>query len=439
MKILTSTFQRDARVREMLRAVKRWTDAMSGRVTRAAAVLALCGGHARIGCAQVAPARGGALTLDDAIAAAMATNPDVRIARAGLDSARAETRIARAFPNPTLAGNPNTPYQYNVTIPVDIGPQRTYRVRASELGLTASSADAADVTRQITAAVARAFYDVLLADARLVVVKRRRDNVFVLLQADSARARAGDIPERAITRSEVELARADADVTRASIDQQTSRLALQTLMGVITPDTALVMAGSLAYRPVTLQTDSLVATALRVRPDIAAIRTRELQSRALIGAARAQLVPIPQLTMSRQITAPFDGGSYYSFGVSFDVPLFNQYGGQRDRATAGLEAASFTRLRLEAQVRRDVLQAVGELRAQRSLVERYEGGLLQKVSANVSATRYAYERGATSLLEVLDAVKDQQEITLDYQAALHDYAISVRLLEAAVGSRLAGT
>ena len=60
-------------------------------------------------------------------------------------------------------------------------------------------------------------------------------------------------------------------------------------------------------------------------------------------------------------------------------------------------------------------------------------------AANVSATRYAYERGATSLLEVLDAVKDQQEITLDYQAALHDYAISVRLLEAAVGSRLPGT
>ena len=387
--------------------------------------------------AQASPARFSApLTLDNAIAAAMRANPDLRIALAGRDSARAEVRIARALPNPTLSGNPNTPYQYNISIPVDVGPQRTYRVRASELGANASSSDAADVTRQVTLAVSRAFYDVLLADARVVIARRRRDIVYQLLQADSARARAGDVPERAITRSEVELSRADADVTRAGIERQTTRLGLQSLMGVETPDTTLVLAGGLNYRPVALEQDSLVATALRQRPDVAAIRTREAQSHTLVGAARAAMVPIPQLTLSRQFTGPFDGGKYYSFGIGFDVPVLNQYGGQGDRAAAGVEAASFARRRLEGQVQRDVLAAIGELRAQRSLVERYEGGLLTKVAANVDATRYAYEHGATSLLELLDAVKDQQEIATDYQTALHDYAVSVRMLEAAVGRRL---
>jgi cobalt-zinc-cadmium efflux system outer membrane protein len=378
----------------------------------------------------------GALTYEDALAAALRTNPDVRLARTTFDSSRAELRIARAYPNPFFQASPNTPFQYNLTLPIDVGPQRTFRVRAGVLGARGSADDVADAERQLGVAVAHAFADVLLADAEFLVSAQRREGVLLLQQGDAARARAGDISERAVTRSEIELARADADLARAGIDRQATRLALGALMGLATPDTALAVSGSLAYHPVTLDYDELVAQALRERPDVEATRVREEQSRALLGLARSAVIPIPQLTYSRQLTGPFESGHYYALGIGFEVPIANQYGGQRDRAAAGAEASSLVRRRLEAQVRRDVLDAVTSLRTQGALIERYEAGLLQKVQANVEATRYAYSKGATSLLDLMDAMRTQQEVASEYQRALHDHVVSRRVLEGRIGGAI---
>ena len=408
---------------------------MNPQVRRTAA----CATILVVGALRALPAqqsRGAALTFGDALAAALRGNPDLHIAQAILDTSRAEQRIARAYPNPFVQAIPNTPFQYNITLPIDIGPQRIFRVRAGTLGARGSMADVADAKRQLTLAVARAFTDVLLADAQFRISMQRRQGVLQLLQGDSARARAGDIADRAVTRSEIELARADADLARSGIDRQTSRLTLQGLMGTTTPDTALVVSGTLAYQPVTLDYDRLVERALRTRPDVDASRVREEQSRALVSLARSALMPIPQLTYSRQFTAPFESGHFYALGLGVELPLATQYGGQRDRAAAGAEATTFIRRRLETQVRRDVLDAVTELRTQSALVERYQRGLLQKVQANADATRYAYEKGATSLLDLLDAIRTQQEVSSEYQRALHDYAVSLRVLEANVGGAI---
>ena len=59
--------------------------------------------------------------------------------------------------------------------------------------------------------------------------------------------------------------------------------------------------------------------------------------------------------------------------------------------------------------------------------------MIAKVEQNVEATRYAYSRGATSLLEVLDALRAQQDVMTDYYTALHDYWVSVAAVDAAQG------
>jgi outer membrane protein TolC len=81
---------------------------------------------------------------------------------------------------------------------------------------------------------------------------------------------------------------------------------------------------------------------------------------------------------------------------------------------------------------RDAIAALAEFRAQRGLVRRYESGVISKVSQNVEATRYAYARGAAPLLEVLDALRAQQDVLTDYYTALHDYWVSVHGVRAAL-------
>ena len=244
--------------------------------------------------------------------------------------------------------------------------------------------------------------------------------------------RAGDLPERALIRSVVELVRADADVARAAIDAQTARLTLQGLMGVVSPDTALRLAGALTD-PATPIDTVMAGDILARRPDVVASRLREAQSITAQHLATAAVIPIPQLSFVRQYSAPFESGRYYALGIGVEVPLFNQYRGQRERAAAGRDAAKHVRQRVELQASRDVRLAVAQFRAQQSLVARYESGVITKLEQNVAATRYAYSRGATSLLEVLDALRAQQDVLTDYYTALHDYRVAVSALDAAQG------
>lgn len=376
------------------------------------------------------------LTLDDAVRIALARNTDLGIARAAADSARAQRASAAALPNPVLVSIPGSPSQFGLTVPLDVGPQRWARVKAADRGVAAAVADRDDTARELMLAVERAFYDVLLADELRAIVRTRRDVVGQVARTDSQRVRAGDLAERVLVRGEVEVVRADGDLARAGLDAQRARLALGGLLGDPTPDTARAIAGTLAYRRVVLPDTSELAAALARRPDVVAAETRIIQSRELVSLARASLLPVPQLSLIRQVGQPFPSGRSYALGFGLELPLLNRYGGDRRRAAAGEQAAVAAALRTRASAARDAVAALAAVQVQRALVERYEGGLAERMQANVDASRYAYEHGAASLLEVLDALRALQDALSDHATALHDYWISVRTLEAALGRSL---
>ena len=205
-------------------------------------------------------------------------------------------------------------------------------------------------------------------------------------------------------------------------------------MGVTQPDTGFVALGALEYRAFNVLPDSLAALAVLHRADLKASVERVDGSRMTQQLASSLLVPTPVISFVRQYTAPFESGHYYSLGVSFDIPVFNMRGGERARAAAGFANAQFAERRTAILVQRDVAAARAEFRIQRALVERYQSGLLKRIDESLDAVRYAYTRGASSLLDVLDAVRSEAEVRSDYVTALHDYWVSVYALNAAVGT-----
>lgn len=374
------------------------------------------------------------ITLSEAIAFALANNADYRIAIANVDSAHAESRIARSFGGPSLATIPNNPFQYSVSMPVDLTPQRVYRTRAASLGIEAADADRRDAQRMLTISVARAFYDVLLAHDRLTIATQRRDALARVLVSDSVRVRAGDLAEHNLARSAVEYVRADAAVARASADLDVAKLTLQTTMGAPHPSSNFDVTGSLDYKRVDIAADSVSIVAARHRADLAAANARVDQSNASRGLARTAFIPTPQLSLVQQPNAVFENGHHYAVGVGFALPGLDVYSGTRDRAAAGLDAAKWRQRAASAQVEHDVRTAVAELDVQRTIVEKYQNGLLTKIAESVAATQYAYDRGAAPLLDVLDAIRAQQDARDDYSQALHDYWISIYELNAAAGT-----
>jgi cobalt-zinc-cadmium efflux system outer membrane protein len=378
-------------------------------------------------------------TLRDVLDVALRRNPDIVAARVRVDSAHGEQRIARAIPNPVVNSAPNQPWQYTVSLPLDLTPQRLFRTRAAARATDAALADAADVVRQVTFSVRQAFSDVLVAEQTRELADERREIFRQLLAADSVRLRSGDLPEREITKAELELARADAELLRASAQVHASRLALQLEMGMAAPDTSFTVTGTLAYQSVTIPEDSLPMLAARRRPDLVAVRERTARSEAIKRLAATMWIPTPQLTYSYQHGGQFTrgdlftNGSPYALGFGFTLPLFDLSGGEREKGRAGLAAAQLATTRTEAQVATDLATAIDAYHSARALAERYEGGLLDRARAVLETARYAYGTGALSLLELLDAIATWSDTRSAYYTALHDYWISVYAVERAVG------
>ena len=375
-------------------------------------------------------------TLGDVLALALRQNPDVVAGRLAVDSARAEQGIARALPNPVYSVIPGTPFQQSVAATLDLGPQRIFRTQAAGRGTTATRLVLADVTRQVTFRVRQAFYDVLLADTLRAIARERRDIFRGLLAADSVRWQSGDVPERNVTKSELELAGAEADLARANAQTHATRLTLQTLLGSAAPDTGFAITGTLAYQPVQLPLDSLGPLALHGRPDVAAADARIGQTQSLKALATADLFPTPSVSVVHQSAAPFPNGSNYALGLSFTVPLFYWNGGERARAAAGEAAAAAADRAVRTQVAAELAVAVDSFRAGRELAMRYVG-LVVKAAAALETARFAYQAGATSQLDLLDAIRTYSDTRANYYSALRDYWVSLYGLDRAVGMDLA--
>lgn len=377
-----------------------------------------------------------AITIDDAVAAALRHNVDVRTARVRVDSTRGEERVARAYANPTLTVAPQNPYQYSIAAPLDVGPQRWYRVGAARAATGASLADARDAERLVRFSVRQAFADVLLAELLRDVARDARDVVHDLLAADSARVRAGDAPERVLGRSELELARAEAALAQTNAVVRATRLALQQQMGVDYPDPALRVEGTLALRPTRVPDSTAIAADLSRRPDIEGARLRTEASRAARSAASAQRLPVPGLTLVQQREAPFPNGQYFAVGVSASVPVWNWFTGDVARADATVTLAQLAEERALVGARIEAIGAADQLRAATVLAERYDGGLLAKAREALETARYAWRAGAISYVELLDAVRTWTATRAEADTARHDYWISVWALDRALGTEV---
>ena len=364
------------------------------------------------------------LTLDRALSRALQENPDVRLARLRSDSSRAEVSIARSYANPALAVTPNNPWQYSVAAPLDIGPQRTYRVRAASEGAHAAVEDVRDAERQVRFAVGATFYDLLLADTLRQLTREQHDIFRDLLAADSARVRAGDMPEGNLVKSELELAKSGADLFRADAAVRAARLALQAAMGLARPDTGLQVSGSLTIRALPSFDAAVADSLIGDRPDVRAAQVRTLASVDSRRFATSLLVPVPALLLVQQRDEPFPNGQHYALGVSAQLPVWNWFSGERARADASVRQSQVSEARVRVQAYAEVTAALDEFHADEQLASKLDAGLLAKARGALETARFAYASGAISYVELLDALRTYGEIRTDAANAAHDYWVS---------------
>jgi outer membrane protein TolC len=413
------------------------------------------------------------LTLDEAVRRSLEMGEEVRVARAQVDDARGQVRVATAEALPEVRGAvvytrqfasifegagddstfgpifANSPFGAANAWNLEVTVRQTLfaagkigaGLRAAKAYRLASEEQLAQTEADVIYRVRRAYLDALYA-GRLVEIA----------EAGLAQARAHEEEVQrfrlAGTRAEYDLLRAQVDAANQApilVAAQNGRdlalLALKRLVNV-PADAPLVLTTRLAGEDATMPV--LAADTLGV-PERASVRAAEATVRVweqAVTAARADRWPSLTVgaTFSHQAfpeeIAPFDAQFRRSWNADLrlSVPLFLGFRtfGAEDRARASLERARAERDQVRELAALEVEQAVAEVRRAEALLAAQRATVRQARRANQIAT-VRYNNGMSTQLEVSDSRLVAQRAEVNEAQALRDYLVGLAELERALG------
>ena len=297
-----------------------------------------------------------------------------------------------------------------------------------------------DALRTLLLTVRQAVLDGALQQSQLALARELAESTERTRALDEKRLRSGAVSEAELARAEVAALQAQQGVDLAEQASSAARLQIAFLLGVRDPapeeftidlalfDRALPEAGP--------SIDVLGREALENRPDLLAAAAQEARARAALALARRQRVP--DVALSAQYAQEGSGQNALqpptlTFGAQLPLPIFYRQSGEIARAEADLRAQRIQQEKLRAQALIDVQQASAAVEANRRLVQRLRTRLLGRARRVRDLVQVQYEKGAASLLELLDAQRTWAQVHADYLRDVRDFWLSVFRLDAAVG------
>ena len=178
--------------------------------------------------------------------------------------------------------------------------------------------------------------------------------------------------------------------------------------------------------------DDLRARALRLRPDLQAAQRGITAAQSQIGLAKANAKQDLNGTFDYTHVNASNVGAFY---FSIPLPIFNRNQGEVARTYYALTQSQFQEKAAEQQVLTDVKNAYETLLNNRDIVQLYDNGYLQQAQQSLDIAQFAYQHGAASLLDFLDAERTYRSTELSYRQALASYMTALEQLRQAVGTR----
>lgn len=386
--------------------------------------------------------------LDQLIETALASSPDLEIARARIVQARAGRREARADRLPTTGttgayvrakglgdalgdgGGPLEIYtaDFDASWEIDFfgGKTRAAQAAGARLGVEQAAMDGAVVS--LEAEIAQAYVQLRQLQQRQRLSRQNAELQARMLEMTRRRLAGGAASLLDIERlnNQLQSTRADLTPLAAQIDEQLDRLAILVGQEPGALDAALGLAAAIPAPPATVAVGDPAAL-LRRRPDIRQAERQLAQSNAVVGQRVAD--QFPKITLLGAL-----GYSASDLGDVFDGPPtqilapmlqwtpfdFGRNRARIDEARGGYDEA-------QAQYRKTVLTALADAETALSRYGRQREtlGRLRQVQASADRAAVLQARrqagGTATALDVLDTERRRVEAQLavsDANAAL---------------------
>ena len=387
------------------------------------------------------------ITLDQAIQMALDHNHALRATRTQVQQSQAQELTASIHPNPVFtfnslfipfnaatADNFNTISEFDVGVgyTFERGHKRQRRISAARDQTSVTQSQVADAERTIVFNVSQQFVNALLAKANVELATQDLESFQQTVNIGQLQYKAGQISEGDFLKIQLQLLQFQNDKSQAELSQVQALAALRQLVGYdsVTPDYQVI--GDLGYQPVTLGLPDLQAKALANRPDLRAAQQG-------VTAARSQY-QLAQANGKRDLNSTFQYSHVAGLNTgdllfTMEIPIFDRNQGEIARTRYAITQFDETAREAEETVLTDVRNAYESLQTNGKIIELYQKGYLKQSQDSRDISAYAYQRGAASLLDFLDAERSYRATQLAYRQSLAAYMVSLEQLRQAVGTR----
>ena len=357
------------------------------------------------------------VTFDEAIRRALANNPTVQQAAAGILRAEALLQQATARTRPSIDagisldvidpvssfdGNNITPrwqttsaatFRASLFTPV----AWAQRVQAGDQVIVAQST-AADIRQQLATATADAYLAVIVQRRGLELTVEARDNARAHYEFANQRFEGGLGSRLNMLRAQQELSTNEARIEGFQLLMRRAQEALGVLIAADGPVDA-------AEEPVF--NEPIEGSVLDLRTDLRLILARQAAAERVLADSWKERLPSVEALFTPQFNAPtglFATSRVLRGSVLFSVPLFDgglRSGLERERS-ALLDSVTAERLSLERQATSEVRTAREAVRLSARAAERARAAADQSNEV-LRITDIAFREGATTNIEVIDA------------------------------------
>jgi len=389
------------------------------------------------------------ITLDEAIHLALQHNHNLLAIRTTIQQSQAEEITANLRPNPTLFSDweylplsssaQNTQYLHDSTEAdlglgylIERGKKRQHRLQAAKDITAQTRSLVADNERGLTFNVASLFVNVQLAESTLELAEQDLKSFQQTVDLSELRYKAGAISEDDYLKIKLQLLQFETDFQQAQLARVQALSDLRQLFGYESVSADYDVAGPFDYQPLKGNLDDFQMKALQNRPDLRAAQQGVTAANSQYELQKA----IGKVDVSVQGNySHVNGINAATFYGSIPLPIFNRNQGEIARTRFAITQAQEQEKATNGQALTDVRDAYEGLRTNDKVVVLYRSGYLDVAKKDRDISEYAYQRGAASLLDFLDAERSYRATQLAYRQALASYLLALEQLREAVGVR----
>lgn len=370
------------------------------------------------------------LSLDDAISRAIAADPGLRAAGAGVDAARGGVRQARTRPNPSLSteienfngrddlrGFSGAETTVGLSQEIEVGGRRSARIGLANRELHGAELDRVLRGLELARDVQTAYYDALAAQELVVIATERLRTAEALNGSVARRVAAARDPLMAGARAEAGLAEARTGLIRAEADAASARARLTSLMGGVNgfalnaEDFALPRASTHAHGGIGDAT-----------PDIARLAAERDRSTAAVRVERSLAWQNPSLTLGYRRFEERNGDGAMLAGFSIPLNVFDRNQGSIARARAEEKRAEFELEAGRLAIMREYANLERAIATDAQQARSIEDNVIPQADRALNLAQNGYDRGAFSYLDVLEAqraLSDARQARVDTLRSFH--------------------